>query len=182
MNLDRFVWTSWSGRSHFEPHGQVGHTLRVMVGSVTLWTSWSGRSHFEPPHEWWGCCFPNDTLIFTRLYVIPWLLSRAGASPFDVTVATAAANTGANSIDPLLSCSITVMLYYCDSNLKSYLCSIIRLRCWQQVRQIRTSFSFTVIVFVLRLRCPYPVHSVRPVSLFNVIATLCVPSFLLVYM
>ena len=39
-----------------------------------------------------------------------------------------------------------VMLYCCDSNLKSYLCSIIRLRCWQQVRQIRTSFSFTVIV------------------------------------
>ena len=37
-------------------------------------------------------------------------------------------------------------------------------------------------MFVLRLRCPYPVHSVRPVSLFNVIATLCVPSFLLVYM
>ena len=47
-----------------------------------------------------------------------------------------------------------VMLYYCDSNLKSYLCSIIRLRCWQQVRQISTSFSFTVIVRLLLLHTP----------------------------
>ena len=34
-------------------------------------------------------------------------------------------------------------------------------------------------MFVLRLRCPYPVHSVRPVSLFNGIARLCVPSSLI---